>query len=1277
MKSRLVVVLVLVLCGFVLAEPVWNTSSNDDTYYFLEDSVGYHNFTSNLSDSSDLSFFSILNISWSQGILGPDHSDFYWLPWNDTAFSDSSTGVFKLNSSSDNETGSFDINVHAQGDESGASLIFNLVVNATNDIPAFVDLNLSYTFPQGDSGYYTINATDEEGHYPLLFNLTWIDNCTHALWVDRADGENCSIFNLTSATSTSVDFDFSPVKNDVGTYWANFTVMDFNGTCPHEFCDAASYEVNKSSLVYLLKFDVNSMLEINVSNCTGASIMEGDTFNCTINFTTRNNNSALNFSSYAFFTNNPTMGCDRDWFYADSSDTASYFSYSLPISATPGKSEVGNWTINFTVWDTGESDSEVGQINIFVNYSEASVSLLPISDVSVYENLNFEVNATDDDLLIRDFTVKEEILNFTSNVSWVIPGEANFTSGNNYALSEVFVNHTYALENLGVGNYSVLINVTDNASNVDSDVFIIEILNESAPIWNISLPEVVLLNLTEDSLFVYNVSYNVSDPEDDAISFYYENLTGDFCSLNSTNFDSGGMINFTPSDCSVGLYNISVIATDGKLNSSKVFSFNVSNVEDVPTILSFSGNNGTDSLIWEGRDFLAPEEVSVNFSLIIDDYDFLVSSGQEAYCDESLTINVTFMNSTGAYVDLFNFSFLESGNPSQQSVSYSANFVASVSDIDDYFVFVNVTDSFGNSVNRSWNLNISENLEPPILSNVDNVSLTIDDSLSFVLNATDDEDDYAFRDLNYSVVALNGGPSLTVNITSGLVYYDFESNESLSGVWSYNASVNDSHLMMDWQIFFVNVYGQPNLTSPGQNFSFNLTENVSSVLNFTLNHSIGDNLTVEFWMDNVSCPFQNNSNCSYGNFSFREVAYGYGNGNVFSWNFSPSFLDETYGLYKNLTMKVYPNSSELNSSQRDSLAVNFSFNLNVSHTNAPMRAVAPIGLLQSTYNNNIRVDLEGYFEDEDVSDSYWRQNISFSKSSGNSNIFLLHSSGWNIEILTNLDRVHSGFIDILGNDTYSFDTISDVEVKFTEPETVTTPSSGGSSGTSTRLMFYSLRIIVPKDVIISDDDYIEIPFSLQNSGSIDLRGIDLSSQVLYNNDYSDDVKIDLGETYVETLKAGEVREYTMKILADTDKSGKYKATIFANVSSPKFSDWGDFFIDLRKTNDSEAEELLVFTEKILAENPECLELTEVFRRAKELLEAGNREEGLRLAQEVSEACEDSISSNEQIRYKIEGFVEKNFYYISFLTLLVFFIGLIFYAYKRIKFNKSANEGYIR
>jgi hypothetical protein len=151
----------------------------------------------------------------------------------------------------------------------------------------------------------------------------------------------------------------------------------------------------------------------------------------------------------------------------------------------------------------------------------------------------------------------------------------------------------------------------------------------------------------------------------------------------------------------------------------------------------------------------------------------------------------------------------------------------------------------------------------------------------------------------------------------------------------------------------------------------------------------------------------------------------------------------------------------------------------------------------------------------------------------------------------------------------------------------------------------------------------------------------------------------------------------MRIFADTDKSGKYKATVTANVTSPKFMDWGDFFIDLRKTNDSEAEELLVFTEKILADNPECLELTEIFRRAQEAFEVGDKAEAIRLAEEVSAACEDAILANEQIRYKIEGFVEKNFYYISFATLSIFFIGFIFFVYKRVRFNKHMEDIYVR
>ncbi len=227
------------------------------------------------------------------------------------------------------------------------------------------------------------------------------------------------------------------------------------------------------------------------------------------------------------------------------------------------------------------------------------------------------------------------------------------------------------------------------------------------------------------------------------------------------------------------------------------------------------------------------------------------------------------------------------------------------------------------------------------------------------------------------------------------------------------------------------------------------------------------------------------------------------------------------------------------------------------------------------------------------------------------------------------------------------------------------------------MKYFSLRIIVPEDVIISDENYIEVPFGLENSGTFDLAGLNLTSTILYNNKFSDDIKINLEETYVDLLKSGERRNYTMKILADTSKSGRYKATIFANVSSPKFSDWADFFIDLKKTNDSEAEELLIFTEKIISDNPECLELTEVFRRAEEAFESGNKELAMNLAMEVSEACEDAISANEQIRYGVEGFVESNFYYIAFVTLIIFFIGFIVYVWKRVRFNKSEEGIYVR
>ncbi len=114
----------------------------------------------------------------------------------------------------------------------------------------------------------------------------------------------------------------------------------------------------------------------------------------------------------------------------------------------------------------------------------------------------------------------------------------------------------------------------------------------------------------------------------------------------------------------------------------------------------------------------------------------------------------------------------------------------------------------------------------------------------------------------------------------------------------------------------------------------------------------------------------------------------------------------------------------------------------------------------------------------------------------------------------------------------------------------------------------------------------------------------------------------------------------------------------------------------RKANESEAEQILIFTEKLIADNPECLELTELINRAKEAFATGDFSTSLSLAEEAISACEYVIESGEQVRFGVDGFVKDNFYYISFATLVIFFVGFVFYIYKRVRFNKSGVDEYV-
>ena len=332
-------------------------------------------------------------------------------PWINMNYS---SGILLINSTFDNRTGllllPLAVTVSTGSGTTTMRQQFNFTINATNDYPIFTDIQNNYNWSSGSSNF-TITASDEEEHYPLNFSLTQI-NCTHAEWSGLDDDENCSIFTLQNLSDNSAKLGLSWNTNSVGTYYFYLNITEAGHECSTLYCNP-DYTNNLTNST-LVKLDILSSLSVDASNCSNSILNEDEPFSCSLNITTKGESDDLDISTTGFFRNSPsTEVSNSSWFYSDSETSSTSFMKTIEVNVTPSKKDVGNWTINFTVEDTSSGESAlITPIYLYVNYSESNVSLLDISDLQIYENTTFRVNATDDDLLIRDSSVKDEFLNF-------------------------------------------------------------------------------------------------------------------------------------------------------------------------------------------------------------------------------------------------------------------------------------------------------------------------------------------------------------------------------------------------------------------------------------------------------------------------------------------------------------------------------------------------------------------------------------------------------------------------------------------------------------------------------------------------------------------------------------------------------------------------------------------------------------------------------------------------------------------------------------------------
>lgn len=1291
------------LVGFVLAAPPqWISGSDTVNYTTNEDSVYYHNFSANITGFNNDVTFAINtldnNISWINASGTSFFSDVSIIsPW--IRMTNSSIGNLTINATYDNQTGFFSIPIQATNTSGGSTTVsFEFMVNATNDAPVFTNVGTPFNLTQNVNFQNFLNGSDEESHYPLNFSISFVSNCTHSSWSGRTDGQNCSLpdlgFSLTSVPDLSALMNFTPTTNDVGTYWANISVKDFgaNYNCPHAFCQNSTYKVNKTTYYSSIAvFNILSTLDINVTNCQNKIFQENQSGTCNITIRTKGDIDSLNISSYSIlrhYAAGQSGVVNTSWFYANSTTTSDNFTKVINVTVTPQKTEIGNWTINFTAQDITNNENGTSQIYVYVNRTLNDVpDLLSISNVNTSINLETTINLTvhDDDLLVPDknssfggfnetTTFNRTILN-RSNISQQLT-LSNFSitilqmpvSGTNRTTAEI----RFTANSSDIGNYTINVTAKDNDNALDFVLFNLTIINNTAPKWNSSLN--TSISGTEGTNIYLNLSQNVTDAEGDILTFSYANDTL-FPSLNIT---TSGIVNFTPIDGDVGTHVVNITVSDGYLTNSTSFNFTIFNVNDNPLVKPLDATNTTPSgsgAITNGSTINATEDNYTTLTLWIEDDDLRIPSVQKGYYNESFTLNVTIV---GTNSSLFSFTRDSSWWPQPESApsapnrtKYDAVFTPRKASAGNYTITINATDLSNASYLFTFYMNISGIQHSPNLSLLSNQTSAVNRSFYYDVNVTDTENGNDTSGINsnftFSYSFLNDGNNVSFlnttnfNSTTGVINMTFNSTQY--GRYHINITVNDTTNRTNTRDFWVFVYGLPTVVSPSSGAVFNLTENTTSVLNFTVNHSVLDNLTYLFYTDFINCPYLSTSNCNYTSSALRNNTNYYGNGTSYNLSFVSNFSDETYGLLKNLTLVVYPNSSTLENAS--SLNTTTVFKLNVSHTNYPIVWIASIpDQGPVTHDNDITLDLNTYFRDYDHSDSYYNQSTTWTKTSNGSAITASVSSSW-ILTLGSTSAV-AELMNLTGSDgTYSAASDSFL-VRFTDPaSSATSPNTGGGGGVTE--VPVSLKILLPDPVSAYQKDRIVLPITLFNNGQKELIEISLNATISKNGSVFKDINLSMSQNYFTRLGVGEKKNITLIAEINTTEVGLYEITINADVKNPKYNDWGKIYLTIKEGVD--VEEKILFTEEFIVSNPECVELRELVNEAKKLYTQGNKEEANKKSEEALDACKNAISQAQ--KPKLRQLIENKIYrYLAFATVAAFLLGVGYYSYKRMRLRKK-------
>ncbi|MDD4878150.1 MAG: Ig-like domain-containing protein [Candidatus Nanoarchaeia archaeon] len=1086
-----------------------------------------------------------------------------------------STGIIVFDSTGLNDkTGTWWVNITAN-DSTGleASVVINFTVYA-NSYP-HINIVQEYNLTEGYEFYLNIsaNVTADTGE-----TITYADNT--------------SLFDINATTG---EINFTPTDINVGTNWVQINITDNRGT------------TNTSIFNFTVYNEEDAPVLETIPNLTNVS--EGTAFIFYVNFTDDDLKIPSSTES-VHVKSNSTALFTLDLYVTQANATNSTSGkVILPITFTPSATSNGTYWINITLNDsTGLGTSQL----VLINVSEYNVPPMFMTEDPAF----CSVREAEEDTLFASCTLiacdndTSTTLSFAANYSWFAMNNSAITAvliSPNVYCANVTVNFTP--DYTEVGNWSILLNVTDNMAAYDTYeiTFNISSVND-APVLD-PIPD---LFVVYDVVFTYDI--NATDEEGNTLTFsyngtaLYDSAIGGWLSLNT----STGMITIDADSLDADTYkvNFTVNDTHGASDSQVV---NITIRENTKPYCTTAINNyrsltKSDNTEIPKNTVFFPTD-SVNFSMRESE----ITGNFTISCTDDEGDAITFewyWNTT------LNRTYTTSGTPGAKSDTWG--YTTYYLDAGNYTMSLVVKDT---GQNKTYNITVSVanvNAPPMLVSQIPNIS---------------------------KLPSGNGWYNDVVNSRNFSVYFIDLDGENLtySGYWlPLNESFSDSNITRIISAWETN--GNWNITNDTGNPAIrqNSTSGIAyaNISGLSYTNLTGFSARIKLMGTGAAgLCFASEGGCLkdsqlafFNSTDNKTYIAKYDNG-------TESYLSSTYSLDISLNesywikTKVKDNNTllyvSLNSTNWN-LAYNVSFNETAT------------GNLQL-----ITISGDAVFDDINVKDPDLR-NMTLAVVSGG-NITMTPASGWFGEI-TMILAASDG---INTTDSNQF-TLHVDEVTVLPPVTLTTTTTSTSTRMETKAA--DMTILVPSMISLTPLSKTIVPVILKNTGQLDLNTITL---IATSN--QSELKLNLNETSWTALTIGDSVYVNLEVDIGLLAPDRYTIRLDAESQIPPLKRFAEIVVDVREKDavlKAQLKEMIQFTRDLFLQNPECLELTELINEAEEKFRTYQYEEGLEMIHRANQGCKEFIAAKEgESNVNLAG-MAKTFIQEHWKTMILEGIGLI-------------------